>query len=150
MRKVIKWAVPLVIVGGIGWVAWKWYGAKGISGDAFSLIPADAIYCIATNHPVKMWKEVSESNTWQYLQKNSSFAHLTSAAEDLTSLVKGNDLLVNLVGSTTAIASAHMTAPKKYDFLFLIDLQNASGIKFLNDYLTSFLASGYLIKKAKY
>ncbi len=150
MRRFFKWIIPVAIVGGIGWVAWKWYGAKGISGDAFSLIPADAIYCIATNHPVKMWKEVSESNTWQHLQKNSYFASLTSAAEDLTGLVKGNDLLVNLVGSTTLIASAHMTAPKKYDFLFLLDLQNASGIKFLNEYLTSFGSSGYSIHKEKY
>src|SRR5258706_731127 len=150
MRRFFKWIIPLAIVGGIGWVAWKWYGAKGISGDAFSLIPADAIYCIATDHPVKMWKEVSESNTWQYLQYNSYFASLTSAAEDLSDLVKGNDLLVNLVGSTTLIASAHMTAPKKYDFLFLFDLQNASGIKFLNEYLTSFDASGYTIRKEKH
>jgi antitoxin component YwqK of YwqJK toxin-antitoxin module len=138
------------VVGGIGWIAWKWYGAKGISGDAFSLIPSDAIYCIATNHPIKMWKDVSESKTWQHLQKNSSFAHLTSAAESLSALVKDSDLLVNLVGSTTAIASAHMTGPKKYDFLFLIDLQNASGIKFLNEYLTSFNASEYSVRKQKY
>lgn len=150
MRRFFKWIIPLAIVGGIGWVAWKWYGAKGISGDAFSLIPADAIYCIATNHPIKMWKEVSESNTWQHLQKNSYFAHLTSAAEDLTGLVKGNDLLVNLVGATTVIASAHMTGAKKYDFLFLLDLQNASGIKFLKEYLTSFAASGYAVSKQKY
>ncbi len=150
MKRLLKWMVPLVIIGGIGWVAWKWYGAKGISGDAFSLIPADAIYCIATSHPIKMWKDVSESNTWQHLQKNSYFAHLTSAAENLTDLVKGNDLLVNLVGSTSLIASAHMTEPKKYDFLFLLDLQNASGIKFLNEYLSSFVASGYLVRKQKY
>lgn len=150
MGRYIKWIILLVIVGGIGWVVWKWYGAKGISGDAFSLIPPDAIYCIATNHPIKMWKEVSESNTWQHLQKNSYFASLTSTAENLTSLVKGNDLLVKLVGSTALIASAHMTGPKKYDFLFLVDLQNASGIKFLNEYMTSFLASGYLVRKEKY
>lgn len=150
MRRILKWTIPLIIVGGIGWVAWKWYAAKGISGDAFSLIPADAIYCVASNHPVKMWKDVSESRTWQHLQGNSYFASLTSAAEDLSNLVKGNDLLVNLVGSTTVIASAHMIGPKKYDFLFLLDLQKASGIKFLNQYLTSFVASGYLVRKAKY
>jgi len=150
MKRLFKWIIFLVIIGGIGWVGWKWYAAKGISGDAFSLIPPDAIYCIATNHPVKMWREVSESNMWQHLHKNSYFASLTSTTENLTSLVKGNDLLVKLMGSTDLIASAHMTGPKKYDFLFLIDLQNASGIKFLNEYLTSFDASGYSISKEKY
>ncbi|HTH58041.1 MAG TPA: DUF3352 domain-containing protein [Cyclobacteriaceae bacterium] len=150
MRRFLKWTIPLVIVGSVGWVAWKWYAAKGISGDAFSLIPGDAIYCVATNHPVKMWKEVSESSTWQHLQRNAYFASLTAAAEHLTGLVKGNDLLVNLVGSTTVIASAHMTSPKKYDFLFLLDLQNASGIKFLNEYLTTFGSSGYSVTKQKY
>ena len=64
MKRLLKWTILLVIVGGIGWLAWKWYAAKGISGDAFSLIPPDAIYCIATSNPVKMWREVSESNTW--------------------------------------------------------------------------------------
>ena len=150
MKKLLKWTIFLVIIGSIGWVVWKWYAAKGISGDAFSLIPPDAIYCIATNDPVKMWKEVSETNTWHHLQKNSYFASLTASTESLTSLVKENDLLVNLMGSTDLIVSAHMTGPKKYDFLFLIDLQNASGIKFLNDYLTSFDASGYSVRKEKY
>jgi hypothetical protein len=150
MKRFLKWTILLVVIGGIGWIAWKWYAAKGISGDAFSLIPPDAIYCIATNHPVEMWKEVSESNTWQHLHKNSYFASLTATTESLTGLVKGNELLVKLMGSTDLIASAHMTGPKKYDFLFLIDLQNASGIKFLNEYLTSFDASGYSITKEKY
>ncbi|GHN02999.1 hypothetical protein WSM22_44880 [Cytophagales bacterium WSM2-2] len=150
MGKIIKWTVLLVVVGGIGWVVWKWYSAKGISGDAFSLIPPDAIYCVATSHPIKMWKDVSESNTWQHLQKNSYFAKLTSSADGLTNLVKGNDLLVKLVGSTALIASAHMTGPKKYDFLFLVDLQSTSGIKFINEYLTSFGSSGYSVSKQKY
>jgi len=150
MKKLIKWIIVLVVIGGISWVAWKWYSAKGISGDAFSLIPQDAIYCIATNDPVKIWKEVSESNTWQHLQKNSYFASLTSTTENLTGLINGNDLLVKLMGSTDLIVSAHMIGPKKYDFLFLIDLQNASGIKFLNGYLTSFDASGYSVRKEKY
>jgi hypothetical protein len=150
MRKILIWIVVLGVLGTAGWVAFKWYRVQGIPEDAFSLIPQDAIYCIATDDPIERWKQISSSGTWSHLQKNAYFAALTASANNLDSLIHENGLLVDLIGPRALIVSAHMTAPKQHDFLFLVDLEEASGIKFLNEYLTTFSTEGFSVRTEKY
>ncbi len=150
MGKFFKWVFILGVLTVGGWYAWKWYRGPAISSDAFGLIPSNAIYCIATSDPIKSWKDISGSLVWSHMQRNTYFASLTSSANSLDSLIHENDLLFDLIGSHALIASAHMTGPKDYDFLFLVDLEEVSGIKFLNNYLTEFTAAGYRIHREKY
>lgn len=153
MRKTLKWTAIILliaVVGAVGWIVWKWYNVKNVSVDAFSLIPADAIYCVAVANPIESWKEITESDTWGHLQSNSYFASLTESVNDLDSVIRQNDLLFNLIGDRSLVASAHMTGAKAYDFLFLIDLKGASGIKFINEYLSEFSLTGYSVRKEKY
>ena len=148
--KIVKGIILLVILGGIGWVGWKWYGAKGIPEEAFGYIPADVIYCVAIDDPIDTWKTVFNSNMWRHLQTNTYFAALTRSINSADSLVKRNEVISDMVGSQPVLVSAHKTGAKEYDFLFLVDLKEASGIKFLNDYLTDFSTSGYKVRKEKY
>lgn len=150
MRKAILWIVIIGILGVTGWAAFKWYRGQGIPEDAFNLIPPDAIYCIATSDPVDSWKQIVSSGTWGHLQKNGYFAALTASANKLDSLIHENDLLVGLIGPRAVVVSAHMTGVKKQDFLFLVDLKEASGIKFLNEYLTTFSTEGFSVRKETY
>lgn len=148
--KIFKWIIILGLLGGGGWVAWKFYSAQGIAGEAIALIPDDAVYAIITDDPIGSWKKVSATQTWGYLQTNAYFASMTSSANSLDSLIQDNSVLFDLIGSRSLIVSAHMTTAKDYDFLFLVDLQGASGIKFLNEYVTTFNTGGYTVKKEKY
>ena len=150
MRRAFKWIVALGILGAIGWVGYKWYSEQGISGDALSFIPPDAIYYITTDDPIESWREISSSAAWTHLQKNSYFSGLTASANSLDSLIRENDLLFDLIGSRALVVSAHMTGPRDYDFLFLVDLKEVSGIKFIKDYLSGFSAADYSVKKEKY
>lgn len=148
--KLLKWIVILALLGGGGWFAWKFYSAKGVAGEALNLIPDDAIYAIITDDPIAAWKKISGTPTWSYLEGNAYFASLTSSANSLDSLIQDNSMLFDLIGSRSLIVSAHMIGTKDYDFLFLVDLQGASGIKFLNDYITTFTTGGFTVKKEKY
>lgn len=152
MKKFLKWVTALAIVGGIGWVVFKWYSAQQqtLPEATFSLIPDDAVYFIATADPFNSWKEISSSAAWSHLQRNPHFAELTSDINSLDSLIRDNDLLFELLASRAVVVSAHMTSAKEYDFLFLVDLQDVSGIKFLNEYLTTFSLEGYTVSKEKH
>ena len=151
MWKLVKWIIALAFVAGAGWVTVKWYTNRStISIDALSLIPPDAIYCITTDNPIDAWKQISGSGMWTHLQGNSYFASLTSSANKLDSLIRDNDLLFDLIGSRSLIVSAHMTGTARYDFLFLVDLRQASGIKFLNDYISNLSTAKLDIKKEKF
>src|SRR5687767_5905767 len=152
MKKFLKWVFILGFLGGIGWVAFKWYTAQKqtLPEATFSLIPDDAVYFLATGDPFNSWKEISSSAAWSHLQRSPHFAELTSDINNLDSLVRENDLLFELVASRAVVVSAHMTSVKEYDFLFLVDLQDVSGIKFLNEYLTTFSLEGYTVRKEKH
>jgi hypothetical protein len=152
MKKFLKWVVVLGILAGIGWVSFKWYRAQQLTlpEAVFSLIPGDAVYFIATADPFNSWKEVSHSAAWSHLQRNPHFAELTSSVNSLDSLIRDNNLLFELLASRAAVVSAHMTSDKEYDFLFLVDLQDVSGIKFLNEYLTTFSLEDYTVSKEKH
>src|SRR5688572_1211082 len=150
--KFLKWFILLVFLGGIGWFGFNWYRAQQhtLPEATFGSIPDNAVYFIATADPFNSWKEISSSGAWIHLQRNPHFAELTSSVNSLDSLIRDNDLLFRLVASRAVVVSAHMTSIKEYDFLFLVDLQDVSGIKFLNEYLTTFSLEGYTVRKEKH
>jgi hypothetical protein len=151
MWKIIKWFIAFSVLGIAGWITFKWYtNTSDISVEAISLIPADAIYCITTDSPINAWREISGSGTWGHLQTNTYFASLTSSANTLDSIIRDNDLLSDLIGSRSLIVSAHLTGSKQYDFLFVVDLQQVSGIKFMNDYIAGLSTEDMRIQKEKY
>jgi hypothetical protein len=148
--KIFKWIIFLLVVAGGGWLAWKFYSSKGVAGEALQLIPDDAIYAIITDDPIATWKQVASTEAWSHMVTNEYFASLTASANSLDSLVRDNEMLFDLIGSRSLIMSSHMIGTKDYDFLFLVDLQGASGIKFLNEYITTFNTGGFTVKKEKY
>lgn len=150
--KFLKWVIVLGILGAIGWFGFNWYRTQQqtLPEDAFSLIPNDAVYFIATADPFNSWKEISSSGAWTHLQRNPHFAELTASVNSLDSLVRDNDFLFKILASRAAVVSAHMISTKDYDFLFLVDLQDVSGIKFLNEYLSTFSLEGYTVSKEKH
>ncbi len=151
MWRLTKWIIGIGCVGLVAWFSYQWYSSRStISAGMWTYIPKDAVFCISTDDPVKSWKEVSGSATWTHLRKNEWFAQLTSSANVLDSMIRENSLLFDLIGSRALIVSAHMTGFKQYDFLFLVDLGEASGIKFLNDYLTTYTTAGMSVQKEKY
>ncbi|HEU5290384.1 MAG TPA: DUF3352 domain-containing protein [Cyclobacteriaceae bacterium] len=148
----LKWVILLAFLGGIGWFGFNWYRTQQqtLPEDTFSLIPDDAVYFIATGDPFTSWKDISSSGAWIHLQRNPHFAELTASVNSLDSLIRDNDLLFKLLASRAVLVSAHMISTKDYDFLFLVDLKDVSGIKFLNEYLTTFSLEGYNVSKEKY
>ncbi|HEY3403147.1 MAG TPA: DUF3352 domain-containing protein [Ohtaekwangia sp.] len=152
MKKVILLIFILLVFGCLGWMAFKWYRAQQqtLPEDALNLIPGDAIYFISTADPFNSWKTISNAAAWNHLQHNEYFAELTSSVNSLDSLIRDNDVLFELVASRAVIISAHMISAKDYDFLFLVDLQDVSGIKFLNEYLTTIELEGYTVRTEKH
>jgi hypothetical protein len=149
MKKTIGWTVFILLAGLIGYLGYRWYNAKGLSVNAYSLIPGSAVYVLETREPIETWKNISGSAMWKHMQKNSWFAQITSSANSLDSLLRDNDQLSGLLGSRTLLISTHSTGFKQYDFIFLADFGNASGIKFLEEYITTFSAKGLTFSRIK-
>lgn len=152
MKKVILLVFILLVLGAIGWIAFTWYRIQQqtLPEEALSLVPCDAVYFIATSDPLNSWNEIAHAAAWNHLQHNAYFAELTSSVNKLDSLIRDNEVLSDLVASRTVIVSAHMSSAKDYDFLFVVDLQDVSGIKFLYQYLTTMQFKNYSVRKERY
>jgi hypothetical protein len=148
--KLIKWILFLAVLGALAYFTYRWYRQDVSDLKVLSLVPPTAVYLFETSSPINSWKSISGSLQWQHLQKNKYFASLTSSVNALDSLIHDNDLLFQLLGSRSVIVSTHMVSTRDYDFLFVVDLQEASLISVLQEYLTSFSGKGYSVTKDKY
>ena len=103
------------------------------------LVPEDAAFIIRSSAPVKDWEKFSGSETWQCLKKAKSFEEITKSVETLDSIVKGNKVLLSLVGRRDMLISIHKTRTSDWDFLIILDMQKASKIDLLKDQIETVL-----------
>jgi hypothetical protein len=148
--KFFKWILLIAILVVGAFYAYRLYRQNVSDLNAMSLVPDNAIYLFETNNPFESWQAISQSAQWRHLQKNNYFATLTSSVNSLDSVIHDNGLLSSIIGSRSVMVSAHMVSTRDYDFLFIVDLQEASLISVLQDYLTSFSGEGYSLKKDQY
>lgn len=147
MRKVIFF---LIFVACVLYLSWYYIGQKIGNLPAISLVPADAVYVIETDEPLESWREISRSDIWKHLRKQPYFAELTAGADALDSIIEQNSELFKLLGSRTVLISAHVYKPSDYDFLFVVDLESAARLTFLQEYLVALPFSGINLSRREF
>ncbi len=105
------------------------------------LIPADAMFIVETESPVRNWKKFSESAPWQYLRQQEKMNEINENAHKLDSILQENETLMNMLGERNLMISAHITRRSDYDFLFVVDLQKASKMETLKGQLENLFKS---------
>jgi len=78
------------------------------------------------------------------------FGELTASANSLDSLLADNATLFELFGSRHVLTSAHVYRPSVYDFLFIVDLEKAAKLKFLQHHLTNLSSKGFRVTKRNF
>jgi hypothetical protein len=136
MKKIIKYFLFIALAGGIGYGIYIYFVSPQDSFQSIYLVPKNAVYIIETDEPIQSWKKISDSRIWKHMRTQPYFNELTNSANSLDSLIRSNEKLFDMLGSRNVIVSSHIYAPKKYDHLFIVDLQKASRLEFLQQYLT--------------
>ncbi len=149
MKKLL-WFLLLVITGGGLFAAYQYYLAPPENFQAIYLVPKNAIYIIETEEPIRSWQKVSNSKAWKFLQTQPYFGELTSGANSLDSLINDNKELFDRFGSRHVLISAHTYKKTDYDFLFIVDIEKAAKLNFLQDYLTNLNGQGYRVSQRLY
>jgi hypothetical protein len=149
MKKIIA-LLLITAIGTGGYMAYTmWSDHKTLKGLA--LVPDDAIYILESENPIANWRSFSKSNFWSFLKKHPSLAEVSSDADYLDDIINQNKAVFGLFGKRNFLMSAHVTKPKDYDFLFLIDLGKASKLKLLPLVLKTVINKNeYSIKEGDY
>ncbi|MBN1187740.1 MAG: DUF3352 domain-containing protein [Bacteroidales bacterium] len=150
MKKFIRWLFLLAILGGGGYLAYIFLLKPSGNYQSIYLVPKDAVFIIETTDPINAWDEIVHSDAWVHLQTNEFLAELNEDLESVDTMINSKQGLFKLLGSRSVLLSLHEYAPKKYDFLFVVDLKRASRLSSLTDYLGSLLGDGYTVTKRTY
>ncbi len=114
------------------------------------LVPNDAVYIIESQKPIDNWNTISKSDVWKHLNTNAYFNKLSESLNTLDTIFKQEESTFNRIGNREILISAHIYAPRKYDFLYVIDLQKIAKLNILKDHLNSIVNDNYKVSKRKY
>ncbi|WBX75424.1 DUF3352 domain-containing protein [Tenacibaculum ovolyticum] len=114
------------------------------------LVPSDAVFVLDTERPIDTWDEISASDIWKHLQKNTYFNEISKSLNTLDKVVKEQKSILNFIGERDVLISAHVYKPKKYDFLYVVDLEKLSKLNFLKSSISKLAGDNYKITKRTY
>lgn len=149
MMKTIRWSLAIIILIGIGFIAWHIFSPyKKI--ETIQAIPSSPIFIVETQNSYDMWEKLSKSKVWSVLRKHDLFAKAGEGMDVIDTIIRGNEKLAKFVGNRNLVVSMHLISKNKYDFLYIIDLRRISKILPIKDILKSFLASQFEVKSNLY
>lgn len=114
------------------------------------LVPKDAVYILETQNPIDNWDAISKSKVWQHLNTNAYFNDVTKSLNKLDTIFKQKQGTFNRIGNREVLVSAHVYAPKKYSFLYVVDLQKIAKLNLLKNNLNTLINKNYKVSKRKY
>jgi len=149
-KKIFLILIITVIIAVASFAAYIWF-TKTKAKDPFTAIPDDAIYIIETTNLTEGWSTISDSKMWKNIRTNPFFDKLSKNAASLDSLIKGNATMDMLFSDRQLLVSAHMISGNDYDFLFVVNMKQASKVLFVKDYIKSIIgAFGYTMSKRNF
>ena len=119
--------------------------------DPFTAIPDDAVYIIETTDLTDGWSTISDSKMWKNMRTSKHFEDINKSASTLDSLIKGDATMDMLFSNRQLLVSAHMISGSDYDFIFVVNMKQASKVLFVKDYIKGIISSfGYSMNKRNY
>ncbi|MDO5980379.1 DUF3352 domain-containing protein [Flavivirga spongiicola] len=114
------------------------------------LVPKDAVYIIESQKPIDNWNTISKSDIWKHLNTNTYFNNLTESLNKLDTIFKQDESIFKRFGDREILISAHIYAPRKYDFFYVIDLQKIAKLNVLKNHLNTITTDNFKVSKRKY
>ncbi|MGB6267851.1 MAG: DUF3352 domain-containing protein, partial [Olleya sp.] len=114
------------------------------------LVPKDAVYVIESQKPINNWDAISKSDIWKHLNTNDYFNNLAKNLNKLDIIFRQKQGSLYRIGNRELLISAHVYAPKKYDFLYVVDLQKIAKLNLLKNNLNALINNNYKVSKRKY
>jgi len=150
MKKKIFWIIALIIIAFLAYQTYIFTLADEDHIKSIYLVPEDAAFIIDTERPIDTWDELSVSPIWQHLQTNTTFNKLTKSLNDFDKDFKAQKDIVDFIGERNILVSAHVYKPKKYDLLYIVDLQKLSKLQFLKQAITKLAGDNFKVTKRQF
>ncbi len=150
MKKKILGGIIIAFVGFLVYQAYIFTLGNQDNIKPIYLIPDDAVFILDTERPIDTWDEISASDIWKHLQKNSYFKDISKSLNTLDNVIKEQKSILDFVGERDVLISAHVYKTKKYDFLYVVDLEKLSKLNFLKSSIANLAGNDFKITNRIY
>lgn len=150
-----KWLIPLLIIlligGGLGtWFYLSWFVEPPTQRKAIYHVPSDAIVIIETDDPFAGWQKVSKEGPVAFLLGHPGLGEYGEMITEYNEQIQSSELLAGYAGSRDMMISLHPVARRGWDFLYIIDLENAAKLAPVRSYIGSVLGQDYEVSRRDY
>ncbi len=150
MKKKILFSALLILLSIIIYQIYVFTTVDEDNINPIYLIPDDAVFLVDTERPIDTWDEISNSNIWKHLQKNSYFNTVTESLNNLDKTFKEQQKIIQFLGERDLLISIHVYKPKTYGLFYVVDLQKISKLSFLKSSIAKLAGEGYKVTKRQY
>jgi hypothetical protein len=103
--------------------------------NPLAAVPADAALIVSMDNPLKQWQSMTDNDIWDYLKTNPFLSSIGKSIDSLNTEIKKNSVLWDLTAARPMVLSFHNIRGEDYEILYTIDLQKATQLSFLKDYI---------------
>ena len=145
MKKFLIFLLVVALIGGGVW--YYFFFLKVEKHDLFSVVPEETIFVIETNDLTRGWKALSEGKIWNHIKGTDVFAEYNEMFYSVDSVIHDNSVLEKLLKGRQLLLCANMISKNDYDFLYIINVDNAGKASFISDIAGLF---DYSVSRHKY
>lgn len=154
MKRILRIIFFLILLLAAAVFGYFYFGPGVESRNPWEFVAPDFIYAIESDRPIKDWRELSQTEVWQYLKTNEFFSDVEKDADYADSLLAANERVLNFVNIGGMVISAHLTPKGKedYDFVILVDMVGNAKVvnKFKTWAMPLMKKVGYEVKRETY
>lgn len=150
MNKKIIWTVIIALLGFILYQAYIFTLADEDNINPIYLIPKDAAIILQTERPIDTWDEINSSPIWHHFKTNNYLKKATKNLDGFNKLFKDQKEVIDFIGERDLLISIHSYKPKRYDLLYIIDLQKFSKLLFLKSAIQKLTDDNFRVTQRKY
>lgn len=107
--------------------------------NPLAAVPSNAAIIVSMDNPLKQWQSMTDNDIWDYLKTNPFLSSIGKSIDSLNTEIKKNSVLWDLTAARPMVISFHNIRAEEYEILYTVDLQKATQLSFLKDYIGEFI-----------
>jgi hypothetical protein len=150
MKKIFKTLFVLLLVGAGIYFLINYLFSGRSTFQSIYLVPENSVFIIETDDAYDAWGKIIHSKSWEKIGHVPYFSELNKELENLDSLLSTKKALLKIISKRKILVSLHEYQPKKYDYLFILNVGNAAGLRNPEKLISSVLGENYPLTKRDY
>ncbi|MTI37978.1 DUF3352 domain-containing protein [Fulvivirga lutimaris] len=102
------------------------------------------------DNPLSQWQKMTDNDIWSYLKTNPFLSSIGQSIDSLNTEIRKNKVLWDLTAARPMVISFHNIRNEEYEILYTIDLQKATQLSFLKDYIGNIIGDNAKIYTRDY